>query len=132
MDIEWWQTFMPKFNGKSLMLEMNGVNLTKFRWSSDAWKMGAGSWFNRQFFHARFPQFLLNRELSINCLECITVIDALKIWSAQCAHKCILILCDNLVTVRVINSGSARNSIRWWPWQIVKLEQGTLKQIKTA
>ena len=86
LDIEWWHEFLPKFNGKSPMLEKHWSDPDQI-WSSDACKTGADSWANGKYFHIRFPKFSLKRDLSINCLECITVIAALKTWTKDLERK---------------------------------------------
>ena len=107
-DLFWWSKFLPAFNGISIIPDLS--------WSEpdsviqcDACLTGAGGAFGNSAFHRRFPVFILEQNLHINALELLTVTVALKLWAPQLAGKKIQILCDNLVSVQVINKGNCSN-----------------------
>ena len=79
-------------------------------WSTDAYEDGCGGWSQKEFFHSKFPEFIL-KDLNtfINELECITIVVALKFWAPDCKGKKLLAYCDNEVMVRIINLGKAHN-----------------------
>ena len=49
--------------------------------STDACLRGCGGTSACQHFHAEFPEFVLAQGLDINCLELLTIVVALKLWS---------------------------------------------------
>ena len=77
--------------------------------SVDSCLTGCGGWMNGRYFHCSFPDFLLSENLHMNLCEMLTVVVALKAWGSNFSGKKIVINCDNLVTVRVINTGASRN-----------------------
>jgi len=64
---------------------------------------------NGRFFQCSFPDFILNQNMHINLCEMLTIVVALKLWGSQFSSKKIIINCDNLVSVRVMNTGATRN-----------------------
>ena len=108
-DIKWWKSFLPLFNGISMMM--------KEEWSkpdgiftSDACLSGCWGMFKELFFYVEFPHSILDEHLHINALEMLAVIACLKMWGTKFKEKRILMKCDNQVTVYVINTGKSRNS----------------------
>ena len=55
-----------------------------------------------------FPR-TLSQNLHINALELLAVVVALKLWCVRWAGKRLLIYCDNMTSVQVINSGATRD-----------------------
>jgi hypothetical protein len=95
IDIKWWKTFLPLFNGISMMM--------KEEWSkpdgiftSDACLSGCGGMFKEQFFYVEFPHSILDEHLHINALKMLAVIACLKMWGTKYKEKRILIKCDNI------------------------------------
>ena len=107
-DIAWWQRFLPLYNGVSMMpweewSQPDGVV------STDACLSGCGGWVEGEYFHALFPLHILLQNLHINALELLAVVVALKLWCVRWAGKRLLIYCDNMTSVQVINSGATRD-----------------------
>ena len=109
-DVEWWEIFLPCYNGISMM--------TIEEWSepdavfaSDACLIGCGAWFSGLglFFHSQFPKFILDMYLHINALELLSIIVATKVWGRHWAGKRIVVQCDNEASVSVINTGRSRD-----------------------
>ncbi len=110
-DILWWHQFVDQFNGMSL--------LPSLKWSqpdsvitSDACLSGCGAliWTDQgcEYFHTEFPSFIMGLELCVNALELLSVIVAVKLWCNKVCHSCLVLNCDNQVSVQVINSGRTR------------------------
>ena len=80
--------------------------------ASDACLTGCGAWYceQQEFFHTEFPEFILDKNLSINALELLTVVVAAKVWGRYWGGKRIVVHCDNQVSVTVMNTGRAYNS----------------------
>ncbi len=71
---------------------------------------GCGAWHEgRQFFHCSFPSFIQDKGLDINCLELLTIIVACKVWGKSWKGERLVVHCDNLVSVNVINSDRSRD-----------------------
>lgn len=70
-----------------------------------------GALTNHQFFHKTFPFFIKELNLHINDLQLLTVVVALKVWGSCYSRLRIVILCDNMVSVFVINKRKTRNNL---------------------
>ena len=108
-DLKWWQTYLPLYNDVSMMISEEWANPDEF-FSVDACLTGCGGWMNGRFFHCTFPDFILEQHLNINLCEMLTLVIAVKIWGRYLANKKVTIYCDNMVSVRVLNTGASRNS----------------------
>lgn len=62
-----------------------------------------------QFFHSTFPEAIARQGLHINALELLTLTVALKLWGSTLIGKRILVFCDNMASVQVLNSGASRD-----------------------
>jgi hypothetical protein len=107
-DVWWWSVFMKKYSGVSVMM-LEDWSAPDTTFASDACLHGCGGVSQNQFFHAKFPQFIVDQELHINALEFLTVVVAVKLWGCLWKGKKILIYCDNLATVISLNSGRSRD-----------------------
>ncbi|CAG2226402.1 unnamed protein product [Mytilus edulis] len=107
-DIVWWQKFVPLYNGISMM-SLEEWSKPDEIFSSDSCITGCGGWFSGRFFHRTFPKFILEYNLHINCLELLAIVICLKLWGQFFKGRKIRILCDNQVSVTVINTGRSRN-----------------------
>lgn len=107
-DLKWWKTFLPQYNGVSMMLledwsEPDGI------FACDACPTGCGGIMQSSYFHEQFPDFIMEKHLHINALELLTVVVALKVWGHKLKGKKVLIYCDNLSSVNLINRGFSRD-----------------------
>ena len=107
-DVAWWLKFMPLYNGVSMIpwedwCEPDAVV------SSDACLEGCGAWVEGQYFHSQFPDFIIVRSLCINSLELLAIVVACKLWGATWRGMRIRVLCDNMTSVQVLNSGASRD-----------------------
>jgi hypothetical protein len=109
LDLLWWNTFLPLYNGVSIMLSEEFSSPDEIL-SVDACLLGCGGWMNGRYFHSSFPNFLLDQNLNINLCEMLTIVVALKLWGLMLVNKKVVINCDNMVSVRVLNTGASRNS----------------------
>ena len=109
-DINWWLTFLPSYNGISMMMYEEWSKPDEI-FSSDACMTGCGGWFNGKFFHKVFPAVFINCDFHINCLELLAIIVCLKLWAKYFRGLRIRILCDNQIAVTVINTGKSRNLV---------------------
>ena len=92
------------------MMPESGWSPPDLLFSVDSCLTGCGGWSNGEYFHSKFPEWIMNnREIYINELEALALIVGLKIWRDKIQNKNVLFYCDNQVTVDVINTGRARN-----------------------
>jgi hypothetical protein len=94
LDLCWWRTFLPSYNGVSLMLSEEWARADQV-FSVDSCLTSCGGWMNGRYFHCSFPDFILSENLHINLCEMLTVVVALKAWGSNFSGKKIVINCDN-------------------------------------
>ncbi|MES9880278.1 MAG: reverse transcriptase domain-containing protein [Sedimenticola sp.] len=109
-DLLWWDTFLPLYNGIS-MIPMIDWSKPDSVLATDATLSGCGAVFGNLFFHAAFPKFILDENFSINALEMLSIVIALKMWGKEITGQRIVILCDNQSSCNVINRGFTRVEI---------------------
>ena len=109
-DLLWWKTFLPRYNGISMMPweDWSGPDEV---FSSDACLLACGAWCSErtEFFHIKFPEFISGQHLSINALELLTIVVATKVWGKFWQGRRIVVHCDNEVAVTVLNTGRSHN-----------------------
>lgn len=108
-DLSWWSTFLGQFNGISILYSLQWSKPDGI-FSTDACPTGCGGFFEGNYFHTTFPEHIANQNLHINQLELLVVMVALRLWSQFFNGKRIRILCDNIASVLVINSGKSKDA----------------------
>ncbi|XP_077865642.1 uncharacterized protein LOC144352590 [Saccoglossus kowalevskii] len=98
-DLLWWKTFLQDNNGVSIIHTQPW-----FPPDTVVCLSGCGGVSVTQFFHSPFPQHIINMGLSINALELLAVVVALKLWFHTWCGLCLQITSDNTTTVALINS----------------------------
>ena len=106
-DLRWWDTFLPLYSGVSL-IDYGEWSSADAVFSCDSCLSGCGAVCGSRFFHCAYPINIMERQLSITCLEMLTVVVCLRIWCTEFSRKKIVIYCDNLATCIVINTGKAK------------------------
>ena len=107
-DIRWWAHFMPRYNGVSIIPPVEWIAPDAV-FMSDSTMSGCGGLTDKEYFHTSFPEKILSQDLDINALEILAVTVSVRLWGAEYAGQKILIYCDNLQSVRAINTGETRN-----------------------
>jgi hypothetical protein len=97
------------YNGVSIMLSEEFSSPDEIL-SVDACLLGCRGWMNGRYFHSSFLNFSLDQNLNINLCEMLTIVVALKLWGLMLVNEKVVINCDNMVSVRVLNTGASRNS----------------------
>ena len=78
--------------------------------STDSCLSGCGGWSSGDYFHTQFPDHILNNEdIAINKLEYFAILIAVKVWAGKLRNKNLLLYCDNMATVDIVNKGKVRN-----------------------
>ncbi len=111
-DLLWWKRFASEFNGVIMMGETRWTNPDELI-ATDACLTGLGGICSggeySSFFHCSVPSFLALAHIGV--LELVAVVIAIKLWGTQCSGKRILIQCDNLSTVGIMNSGKSKDAL---------------------
>jgi hypothetical protein len=106
-DLLWWSRFLPLYNGISL-IDYGEWSLVDEVFSSDSCLTGCGGICGNQYFHCVFPEFILQQNLSITCLEMLAVVVAVKLWCVRLKKKKIVVYCDNLSVCILLNTGKSK------------------------
>ncbi|XP_019622994.1 PREDICTED: uncharacterized protein LOC109469050 [Branchiostoma belcheri] len=109
-DLAWWRTFLPTYNGVSL-LPQSGWTEADAVFSSDAYLTGCGGFINSpgEYFHTTFPPSVLELNPCINGLELLTILVCARLWGKYWSGLRIVVLCDNEASVTVLNSGRSHS-----------------------
>ena len=106
-DLQWWATFLPTWNGSSMM--SGAVRSPPCATiTSDAfgtWGCGAftssGEWF-------RFEWPEEWKEVHITVKALLPIVLSVALWGRQWAGRSVQCFCDNAAVVAVVNSGSSK------------------------
>ncbi len=107
-DVAWWVTFLPAWNGTSMMRRVfkGGYVATVTSDASGNWGCGAftsrGEWFQLQW-----PESW--REVHITVKELLPVVMALAVWGYQWSGQSVRCQCDDAAVVAIINTGTSKN-----------------------
>ena len=99
---------MVKFNGVS-MIPSQLWTCPDVVFTTDSSLTGCGGLTDDQYFHRRFPEFVLKQQLPIHVLEILAVTVAVRIWGRLYAGQRIQLYCDNSSSVLAINTGRTRD-----------------------
>ena len=108
-DISWWRRFIRVYNGVTL-ISLSPWSSVDHVFSTDACLTGGGGLCDDEYFHFRFPDNILELDKDINCLELLTIVIACKLSGSKWSGLRILLHCDNMVSVSVLNTGKTRCS----------------------
>lgn len=107
-DLRWWYTFLPKFNGVSV-LRCVDTGVPGIEIMSDCNLKACGGWHKGEYFHCKFPQIVLENTSHISQRELVTVVLCLKLWGDRITGKKVHFHCDNLASVHCVNSGRTKD-----------------------
>ena len=77
--------------------------------ASDACLSGCGGVCGSEGFHSEVPDFILRQSLHISALELLSIVVCLKLWCNCLSNRRIVLVCDNLASVILINTGRSRD-----------------------
>ena len=106
-DILWWKSFLPKYNGISLLWYEEWSQPDAIC-SSDACLRSCGGYSEGKYFHTCFPESFLDNKYNICILEMFAVIVCLKLWGHGFKGKKIQMFCDNQAICNVVNAGKSK------------------------
>lgn len=111
-DILWFQKFMDIFNGKTTIPDHKWCYPDEVL-ATDATLQGIGGICflesNAQVFHCSVPQYYVGHHIGV--IELLAILVGLRLWSKHFSNKRILIQCDNLSSVILVNTGRSRDKL---------------------
>lgn len=106
LDIEWWASFLPDWNGRSFFHEASWTKSPDMELYTDASGLGYGAIYNKSFLFGEWSQEQQNR--SITWRELYPIILACEAWGKDWARRRILFHCDNLAVVTICRTGTSK------------------------
>ena len=103
-DLQWWRTFLPRWNGTSFLHPgiMATPTITVYSDASGSWGYGAWCEPGMQWFHGAWPPWWQGR--SITAKELLPIVLAAAMWGSQWQGKVICYRCDNAAIVHVLQT----------------------------
>lgn len=114
-DIEWWYTFVERWNGVSLMRPSTGARRSVHIWTDASGHFGCGAyapatgeWIQAQWPHTYAERELQLRDESIALKELLPIVLACGVWGSEWSNQTVVVHCDNMSVVALVNSGYSR------------------------
>ena len=105
-DVFWWKTFLPEYNGVSIMW-LQQFDTPDSILATDASGTGLGGTCLHEYFHLKIPPQYIGYNIAY--LEVLAVIVAIKLWGDKLFGSKVVVNCDNLAVVQVLNNGRSRD-----------------------
>ena len=107
-DINWWRQYLPKFSGVC-MLWLQDVKEYDKLLASDASLIGGGGIHDKEYFHVKFPQEIINQTSNIAQREMVTILIAVKLWARKLKGKVVRFYTDNENCMYAIKCGRSHD-----------------------
>ena len=108
LDLQWWDSFLAQFNGQCAFFEDRPITDLQ----TDACSIGAGAYWQGDWCYWNFFSDLSQlSELHINYKECLCIVLAALRWGSQWQNRHVIVFCDNLAAVAMINKGSTASPL---------------------
>ena len=96
LDIQWWLTFLPKWNGTASFLQPNWDHPEVMQLYTDASRThGFGAFYNGRWFNGRWPTWIQRVKAPIEYLEMIPILLVLLVWGREFRCRKVRFHCDN-------------------------------------
>ena len=105
-DIAWFSKFMVSFNGHAKFTDFGQPSV---QLHVDACLEGIGAISDNKVYHKLIPEGF-KWALSIVHFEMVNVVVAFRVWGKLWKNKWVEIFCDNAAVVRVLSSGSSKDT----------------------
>ena len=125
-DIDWWLGYLPSFSGVSILWLEDSLKIDELL-ASDASLIGGGATHGKEYFHFKFPGWILEETDNIAQREIYTIVVAIKLWGSRLAGKVVRFKTDNMISKFAINNGRSKDSfilmcLREITWILAKYE----------
>jgi hypothetical protein len=110
-DISWWLDYLPSWNGISAFQDDAWCSDDYLELYTDSSDIGIGAVYGHQWFCESFTGLKASYiEMSITWRELYAIVKAISTWGNELANKRILMHCDNMAVVYIVNSGTSRDA----------------------
>ena len=107
-DITWWQTYLPTWNGRTLIPDLSWTKSPEFELFTDAAGLhGFGTYFQGRWCHGHWTQEQAG--LSLTWKELFPIALSCRLWGHLLTQRKLLVHCDNASVVAVMASGTSRD-----------------------
>ena len=104
-DVSWWLTFLPTWNGISMMYEQEWTSSVDMHLYTDASNKAVAGFYQ----NAWFVELVDDPTTSINERELYAVVLAAATWSHQWGGKKVLFHCDNLAVCHILCNKTSKS-----------------------
>ena len=102
-DILWWNTYLDRFNGISMIVNEDPIPLSYEQLlddphglcAGDATPTGGGAWHGREYWCGSLPIHLQDPQIPIHVKEFWVLIVSVKQWGDTWTGRCVVLYCDN-------------------------------------
>ena len=108
-ELRWWSTFMASFNGVGFIPSPIWSE-PDVAMATDSCLSGCGGICANEYFHTQFPSKILNQGFPIHKLEFLAVLVGARTWGHLFGGQKMVMYCDNMAVVEVINSSKTRDA----------------------
>ena len=108
-DLKMWQHFLQKEESACRpFLDFSITTAKQLDWYTDASKtIGCGGYFNKEWFAIKWTTQIKEQNFSIGFLELFAVTTAILNWGHKIKNLRVLIFCDNMSVVHMINTNTS-------------------------
>jgi hypothetical protein len=108
-DLEWWNSWIQRWNGVSLLLQQEWLDSPTIELFTDACDTGFGghfgsSWFAGRWSPAQLSAAFVSTRISMPFLELLALVTAAAIWAPQWIGKRITFRCDAMAVVWAVQA----------------------------
>ena len=108
-DLEWWFAFLSRWNGRSMMEVHNPCWSPQVTFSSDAsGSWGCGAVWRKEWIQCQWNSTWADKGIAVK--ELLPIVLAVALWGRQWTHCQVLVQCDNMAVVSVINTLKCKES----------------------
>ncbi len=106
-DLTAWSGFLQTCNGRVLFLSRSWTSSEHIKLYTDASGLGFAAILGDQWFQGGWP--VTWRDVNIAAKELLPIVIAVRLWSGSLCNKKLLMLCDNIAVVYVINTQTSKD-----------------------
>lgn len=107
-DLNTWESFLKFNNGTALLSPPTNLLSTKLCLISDSSKYGFGGTFGTNWIQGVWPEHW--KQFNIAFLEAYPILLLIDVFSNYLAHSRVLIRCDNMAVVEILNKMSSKDA----------------------
>ena len=122
-DLKWFHIFLPQYNGISMM-SLPALPSDKEIYL-DSCLTGCGGICGLEYYHAEYPQHILDKDHHISRLEILNIMLACKLFHKSWSKQTVTIFCDNAAAVYLLQTGRCKDEFMMacarniWMWAAI-------------